>query len=248
MANIKRNYSLEWQYRANYPMSEEDALSPIAGRSFFDRKRLGQMLDDCCEPIEQRQSAIHVYVNPKLGVHYMTGADASEGVGGDYQALWIEGQEGLERQLCAVIHSNEIRPDTFAYMAYQLLNEYYQPVVVCGADAYGTRFLEDLVALGYPLEKIYCSNREKGKLGYVETPASQEKALVDLEKAIRSGIRVRYKPAVLELFSYQLKSKGARRIAPAEGAHNDLVMGMAKANFGFSLYPVGGEVGVQSFY
>jgi len=248
LAHIQRDYSLEWQFRANYPMTEEDALSPVAGRSFFDKDRLHAMLLECTDPIETRQGCIHIYHKPKLGVYYMAGVDAAEGAGGDYQVLWIEGQEGMQRELCAVIHSNDIRIDTFAYMSQQLLNDYFKPFVVGGADAYCKRFLESLIVLGYSVDKIHWSDREKGKIGLVETDKSQEEALLELEQAIRAGLRIRYKPAVLELFSYQLKSKGAKRIAPAEGAHNDLVMAAAKATFGFKHYQSTEAIGVEVFY
>jgi hypothetical protein len=248
LERIRAGYYLDWQYRANYPMTEEEALSPIAGRSFFDRDVLRALLESCSEPKEVRQGVVNLYHGPRVGVHYVCGLDASEGAGGDYQVLWLEGQDGLQREMVAVIHTNQIRTDTFAYMAFQLLSDYYKPMVVAGADAYCKQVLESLIALGYPLDKIHRSGKDKKILGYVESTKTQEESLLELDKSLRAGLKCRFKPAVLELFSYQLKDKGNNRIAPAEGAHNDLVMAMAKCNIGFKTYKPEIPIDTERFY
>ena len=231
----KKDYYLEWQFRADYPRTEEEALSPITGRAVFDPDVLRKLLLESREPDEIRQGAINIYHPPKFGTQYIAGADLAEGRGGDYSVLWIEGKDGLDRELCAVIHSNHINPDTFAYMSYQLLLEYFSPLVIGGADAFGVTFLKYLVDLTYPKEKIYCSDKKKEKLGYQETAYTQQKDILDLEMALRKGLKIRFKPALLELSAYQWKdTKGNDKAEPAEGAHNDLVMAACKVNYGFT--------------
>jgi len=113
-------------------------------------------------------------------------------------------------------------------------------MLICGArgDAYGASFLKDLIALEYPRSRIYCSDPKKEKLGYMER--NQEEDILALEKTIRTGhLQIPYKPAIVELMNYQFKEK-KDRIEPVEGGHNDVVMAMAKANFGFTL-PRGGN-------
>ena len=237
----RMDYPLEWQFTHNYPRTLEEALSPITGRSVF-----GDLRQETRPPIETRLGAEHIYFRPAVGVDYIAGADIAEGRGGDYSVLWIEGKQGLSRELCAVIHSNLIQPDTFAYMSYELLKEYHTPMVIGGADAFGNSFLKYLVDLGYPRGRIYCSDKKKEKLGYQETAFTQERDLLALEKAIRTGaLRIAYKPAILELLSYQYKEK-KDRAEPEGGAHNDLVMAAVKANFGFSLHR--GEDKIQITY
>lgn len=239
----KRDYPLEWQFLADYPRTEEEALSPLTGRSVFDKQILVKMKDAAEAPLELRQGAINIYVRPKIGTHYIAGVDMAEGRGGDYSVLWIEGQEGLQRELCAVIYSNHINPDVFAFMSYELLKEYFSPMVIGGADAYGTTYLQYLIDLGYPKSKIYYSDKKKEKPGYQETGNTQQKDIIALETAIRGGLKIRFKPAILEMFAYQYKDiKGVSRAEPAAGAHNDLIMAMAKANFGFKEFGFFGEI------
>ena len=159
----------------------------------------------------------------------------AEGRGGDYSVLWIEGKDGLSRELVAVIHSNHILPDTFAYMSYELLKEYFTPRVIGGADAFGTRFLEDLVVHGYDKGKIYRTDPKKDKLGYIESGKTREKDILELERAVRGGLKIHFIPAIKEMFAFQYNDKNSRAEA-AEGSHDDLVMAACKANFGFLNY------------
>jgi len=239
----RSSYPLEWQFKAAYPRSEEEALSPLIGRSVFDVNVLSRMLEGAAEPLETRQGATKIYLRPEVGVQYIAGADIAEGRGGDYSVLWIEGQKGLHRELCAVIHSNQISIDTFAYMSKETLDEYFKPMVIGGADAYGGIYLKNLVDLGYSRSRIYCSDKKGEKLGYQESGNTQERDIMALEAAIRAGLTIRYKPAILELFAYQLsEGKGKSKIEPAKGAHNDLVMAAAKANWGIKNLGIFGEV------
>ena len=227
----RMDYPLEWQFTHNYPRTLEEALSPITGRSVFDANMLTKM--NVRDPMETKQGVTHIYFRSTPGIDYIAGVDIAEGRGGDYSVLWIEGKQGFSRELCAVIHSNLIQPDTFAYMSYDLLREYHTPMVIGGADALGNTFLKYLVDMGYPRGRIYCSDKKKEKLGYQETAFTQERDLLALEKTLRTGyLQIAYKPAILELLSYQYKEK-KDRAEPAEGAHNDLVSAMMKCNWGF---------------
>jgi len=245
-----KDYYLHWQFLQNYPRTEDEALSPISGNAVFDTALLSKMLERCEEPSEVRQGAINVYLRPKVGVRYMAGADIAEGGGGAASVLWIEGQEGLQRELCAVVYSRNIRPDVFAHMSVELLKEYFTPMVIGGADALGSRYLKDMVALGYPVGKIYCSDKKKEKLGYQETEYTQQADVLELDKALRGGLRIRYKPAILELMAYQwkeVKGKSQGKADVAAGSLKDIVMAMVKANFGFSKYRSAGAVTVSHF-
>ena len=230
-----KTYPLEWQFRAAYPKTEQEAFSPLTGRSVFDRGILAKMLTETSDPLEVRQGAINIYQRSKVGTHYIAGVDIAEGRGGDYSVLYIEGQEGLQRGLVAVIYSNQISVDLFAYMSYELLTEYFNPTVIGGADAFGNTFLNYLVNLGYSKDRIYSSDKKKEKLGYQETEYTQQKDVLELERTIRAGLKVPFKPAVLEMFAYQwADEKGKSKAEPAKGAHNDIIMAMVKSNFGFN--------------
>jgi len=234
LERVKRDYDMEWQFRANYPSTEEDALSPILGRTVFDGTSLQRMQQDAIKEEEIRQGVIHIFRRPKVGTQYMAGIDMAEGRGGDYSVLWIEGKDGLGRELVALIHSNHVLPDTFAFMSYELLKEYFSPRVIGGADAFGTRCLEDLVVHGYDRGKIYCSDTKREKLGYIESGKTRDKDLVEMERSIRGNMQIHYIPAIKEFFAFQYAENG--RMEVAAGSHDDLVSAACKANFGFVNY------------
>ena len=241
LERVKRDYYLEWQFRADYPATEEDALSPILGRGIFDAGILQKLQREALKEEEIRQGVIHIYHRPKVGIQYMAGVDIAEGRGGDYSVCWIEGRDGLSRELVAVIHSNEIVIDTFAYMSYELLKEYYFPRVIGGASPYETTFYTALLGLRYDRGKIYCSDRKREKLGYVESTNTRDTDILEMEKAIRGGVKIHYIPAIKEFFAFQIKEtkSGKARMEAAEGSHDDLVMAACKANFGFTQYKSG---------
>ena len=114
LERVKRDYYLEWQYKADYPSTEEEALSPVTGRVVFDPETLQKLQREAIKEEEIRQGVIHIYHRPKVGVQYIAGVDMAEGRGGDYSVTWIEGRDGLQRELVAVIHSNHVLPDTLS--------------------------------------------------------------------------------------------------------------------------------------
>ena len=239
LERVKRDYYLEWQFRADYPYTEEEALSPILGRGVFDPATLQKLQREALKEEEIRQGVIHIYHRSKVGIQYIAGVDMAEGRGGDFSVLDIEGRDGLSREQCVVIHSNDILIDTFAYMSYELLKEYFFPRIVGGATPYEQAFYAALLALGYDKSKIYCSDEKREKLGFVESGNTKDKELIDLEMTIRGGLKIHYIPAIKELFAFQVKdskSGGKSRLEVAEGSHDDLVRAACKANFGFTRY------------
>jgi len=233
----EKNYDRKWDFRANYPRTEEEALSPETGRTVFDAAALRRMQQDAVKETEIRQGVIHIFRRPELGIQYMAGLDMAEGRGGDSSVLWIEGQKGVSRELYAVIHSNRILPDTFAFMSYELLKEYFNPRIVGGATPYEKEFYSCLLALGYDRGKIYSSDKKREKLGYQESGGRGDKRaelLVQMEKTIRGNYQIHYIPAIKEFSAFQIADNG--RLEAAEGSHDDLVMAACKANFGFVNY------------
>ena len=234
LERVKKDYYLEWQVKADYPSTEEEALSPTTGRVVFDVEILQKLQNQALKEEEIRQGVVHIYHRPQSGVQYICGVDMAEGRGGDYSVCWIDGRSGLTVEQVAVIHSNKILPDTFAFMSYELLKEYWFPRIICGADPWGLMFLEALLGLGYDRGRIYCSDKKREKLGYVESRKTRDFDLVSMEKSIREGRKIHYIPAIQELFAFQYDDSG--KMNAAEGSHDDLVMAACKANFGFTEY------------
>ena len=225
-----KTYDLDWQFKANYPRTEEEALSPILGRTVFDGVSLQRMQQNAIKE-EEIRGAVHIFRRPQMGVQYMAGVDMAEGRGGDSSVLWIEGKDGIGRELCAVIHSNHILPDAFAFLSYELLKEYFNPRVIGGATPYEKEFYDNILALSYDRSKIYSSDKKREKLGLQESGDSRANLLVQMEKSIRGNLQIHYTPAIKEFFAFQYADNGKMEVAA--GAHDDLVMAACKANFGF---------------
>ncbi len=225
----RKLYYMDWQFLQNFPKTEEEAFSIISGHNFFSVEVVQALLNKCEKAIEVRQGTIHIFNKPKTSVRYVAGVDVGEGIGGDYSVLWVEGQEGLQRELCAIAHTNQVPPDTFAYQAYEILNEYFKPFTVGGADPLCRNFLRSLLDCGYPANKVYFSDDKKTKLGYSENESTRAEHLIALEKALREGLIIRYKPAVLEFFNFQWVQG---KVLRPEGVRDDCVSAAAKANFG----------------
>ena len=119
-------------------------------------------------------------------------------------------------------------------MSYELLKEYYFPRIICGADAWGQMFLDDIVPLGYDRGKIYSSEKKREKLGYQESGKTRDLDLAKMAKAIMGNMQIHYIPAIKEFFAFQIGENG--RMEVAAGSHDDLVMAACKANFGFREY------------
>ena len=237
LERVRKDYDLDWQFRANYPATEEEALSPILGRTVFDGAALQRMQQNAIKEIEIRQGVTHIFLRPELGVQYMAGVDMAEGRGGDSSVLWIEGMKGVRRELYAVIHTNQILTDAFAFMSYELLKEYYNPRIIGGATPFEQEFYGYLIAQGYDRGKIYSSDKKREKLGYQESGGKGEKRaqlLVWIEPTIRGNYQIHYIPAIKEFYAFQIGENG--RMEAAAGSHDDLVTAACKANFGFREY------------
>jgi hypothetical protein len=126
----------------------------------------------------------------------------------------------------AVIHTNALTLDAFAYEAYELLHDYFSPYLVGGADALGTQFLGYLVGLGYNKDKIFCTDKKKEKLGYNETKDNKKQNAIDLETFLKNTV-IRYEPAVRELMNFHWTDTGSPEVG--EGMHDDLISAMEKA-------------------
>ena len=130
-------------------------------------------------------------------------------------------------------------------MSHELLKEYFNPRVICGADAWGQMFLSELVTLGYDRGKIYSSDKKREKLGYQESGKTRDKDLVEMEKALRGNMQIHYIPAIKEFFAFQLGEGG--RMEAAAGSHDDCVSAACRANFGFMQYKSGSQ-GIKVSY
>ncbi len=239
----RRDYFPEWLFEEDYPTTEEEALSTIEGEGLFDKTSLEGLLAGIKPPLEIRAGSAHIYHRPKPDIKYYVGGDAAEGKGGNYSVLWIEGEKGFTRELCAIMRSNQMTPDIFAFHANELLREYGKPYLVMGADAWGGMVLESLSALGYK-DRIYCSDKTRNKLGYTESEANKQQRLLTFSLAVRDGLKVPFKPAVEEMFAFNLKDGKYISKAP----YDDCVIAGSMATIAHKILPSSSKIVVRNFY
>lgn len=219
----------DYLLKQEYPNSLEEALSPLTGQSVFNEEVLRKLLEKSVEPEETRRGYVHIIHPPVVGVRYVGAGDVGEGVGLDASTFNIIGSEGLEAEVCAVIHSNQLKTDIFAYEIYKLCEEYFNPLVGIENNSLGVATLNKLTELGYP--RLYSTKDKKGnvkKLGWTTSGFSRQEALIDLSLAIDNGkLITKYKPQVLELMNFYWKD---RKAEAAKGSHDDLVMSLMIGN------------------
>lgn len=225
-----RDYYPIWRFLQNYPTTIDEALGAIAGRGLIDATKIDELNGFAREPSFYNGPAM-IFRWPNPNWHYYAGGDASEGRGGDYQVLWIEGTDGQNRELVALIHTNNLTYDLFAFTAYSLLTQYGRPLLVMGNDAWGGMVLEALAKLGYN-EQIYNSDEKGDKLGYTEDKKNKQQNFARFGITVRDGLKVPYREAINEMAAMALNDEG---FYESTAAHDDLVVAAAKATLAFNI-------------
>ena len=226
----KLNYiGREWQFDQNYPLTEAQALSPVSGKAFFDADRLQSMLETALPPMEERYGCVHIYSKFQPAWAYAIGADVSQGVDRDYQALTMLGKKGNTVEDVAYIHANDIAGKTYAFYSNELCKEYNFPLLGAEANSMGLSYLQELSDLGYP--RLYFRDDKKEKVGWWTNKDRRDMALVDLANAIADGLLViRFKPLISQLMEFQrIECRGGGIEYRSVGKHDDLVMSLAIA-------------------
>ncbi len=226
----RRNYLDEpWRIDENYPSTEEEALSIISGASFFNTDALKAQLDLSLEPKEIRYGFIYQFSKFQPGIAYACGADISQGVGRDYQAMVILGKRGFSVEDVAYIHTNDLAVKTYAFHANELAKEYNFPIMAAEAVSMGRSFLDELTEQNYP--NLFYRDDKRTKLGWWTDSNSREMALIKLNEALTTGtLTIRFKPALLQLLDFQrLEGRSGKIEIRSVGKHDDLVMALAIA-------------------
>jgi len=192
----------DWQKEGNYPKTVEEALSPLSKLSCFNTDILQDLWDNAFTEFETRQEIIHIFHPPQVGTVYMAGIDVGEGVGLDYSVLSIVGKRGLSAEVAAVIYSNKIGTDSFAFESDKLCRTYYNPLLVVDNIGVGRAVADKLVQLGYP--NLYYQDKDNRKVGFTLTkPNKRELASKLVELINNKSLITRWKPQIKELMEYQ---------------------------------------------
>ncbi len=218
-----------WQFDQNHPLTEEQALSPVSGKAFFDTDRLQVMLETSTPPMEERYGCTHIYSKFQPTWVYACGADVSQGVERDYQALTMLGKKGNTVEDVAYIHVNDMASKTYAFYSNELGKEYNFPLLGAEANSMGLGYLQELSEQGYL--RLFFRDGKKEKLGWWTNKDRREMALIDLANALADGLLViRFKPLISQLLEFQrIEGRSGEIEYKSVGKHDDLVMSLAIA-------------------
>jgi len=198
-AIVRENEETPWVVKGNYPKTAEEALEPLAAVSCFNGNMLKGMWEDAGYG-EVREGFIHILCPHVVGTQYAAGIDVGEGVGLDYSVLSIVGKRGLHAEVVAVIYSNQVGTDSFAFECDRLLREYHSPLLVVDNIGIGRAVIDKLLELGYP--KLYMMSEKK--YGWALTRPNKRELLVKLVERVNNGSLItRFKPQVKEMMEYQ---------------------------------------------
>jgi hypothetical protein len=226
---IWKAQNLLWMFEQNYPLTEEEALSPISAQSYFNRDILNTLWQNACSPEETRQGFIYIYQPWKPGYLYGAGVDVAEGVGLDYSVLTIIGKYGLSAEVVALIYSNTLSTDLFSYYISQLCGEYKNPLLFVENAGLGESVISRLLESKYP--KLYYTGKEAGKEGKAGWTSSRNRklnALNVLSNDVNDGSLItRFKPQVQEMMEYQVVDGYPQ---PTGATHGDTVISFMLAD------------------
>ena len=230
------NEATPWVVEANYPRTVQESLSPLSAQSCFNKERLDKLWELSIEP-EIRQGFIYILCPPRVGTQYVAGVDVGEGVGLDYSCLSIIGKQGLSSEVVAVIYTNTLATDLFAYEIVELCKSYYKPLLAIENNSLGVAVTNKVVELGYT--NLFSSEAEekrkrnipitgKEKVGWTTGEKNKQLALIELVSSIDNGSLItRFKPQIKELMEQQW-AQG--KPVPTGKTHGDTVISLMIAN------------------
>jgi len=215
----------EWQKEAEYPRNEEEALSAPQSTCFFDRNAINEMLKECKKPVEERYGGkIKIYKHSSTGRKYCLVGDPSEGQ--DDPCCFVV-QDWQTEEDVASIHG-KMSLDEQAKLAYELYQEYNEPLTSVEINAGGLTLIDKLTYLGV---KNWFSWKE-GHPGWRTTGSAINgggNRIVMLnefaEELSKRLISIPIREALAEILNFQWIDGKPQAVG---GAHDDWVMAHAQ--------------------
>lgn len=218
-----------WIVEGNYPKTVEEALSPLSASSCFQKEALDRLWAEALQP-EIKKGFIYILYPPRVGTHYVAGIDVGEGIGQDYSCLTIIGKSGLRADVAAVIYTNTLGTDAFAFEASELCKDYHNPLLNVDNIGIGRAVIDKLKELAYP-NLYYPTDKEgnrKEKAGWSLTQPNKRELVTKLVESINNGSLVTgFKPQIKELMEYQYVNGYPE---PTGKTHGDTVISLMLAH------------------
>ena len=219
--------------QGEYPMTEEDALTIVKTRKFFDNNALDDMELGAIRPIKHQLSerfpTISIFKMPIAGRKYVVFSDPSDGKTDPHATIVID---SITCEEVAVSHGKE--PADVVAVIHDELARVYNKALNCwetNARA-GGMFSEKMKSLDTPnqcdfLEKDGKLNNKRGK-GWYSLPFTAKKFLDLLEESVRMRQVTLHSPDGITEFKQFFISEGADVPGHPHGGHDDYISAWAK--------------------
>ena len=170
---------------------------------------------------------MRVWQDPEPHYSYIIACDTSLGRDRDYSAFHIINM--YNGQQVAEFYSNKTPINEFAKIIANEGMLYNIAHVICERNTIGNNLIDWLFNV-YEYENLWCD--ERGDIGFQVTAKNREELLASLEEAIRTDIiKINSTRTVDELFTFIINENG--KVGAEKNHHDDLVMSMALAVYGF---------------
>lgn len=233
-----RRYAIEHKcggdldlFHQEYPLTVEEAFI-FSGRPRFDIKTLRQLKAQAMAPIG-RFGVLDTYELRDPYVRYVIGVDTSEGLAtGDNSSVSIINCRDYS---LAAHYSGKIAPDILASYIAEWGKEYNNALAVVESNNHGLltlTYLKDIYKNIY-----YRKNQDKmsaewtEKIGWQTSTRTKPLLIGNLDKALRSGLKVKCLQTIDELMTYIIEEDGTTNAS--EGKKDDSVISLALAVQGY---------------
>lgn len=200
-----------------------------ADNKFFSIDRINEDLNRCTAPLWTKDGVKQwsVYENH---MRYTIGADTSEGIGKDSNAFTMWNTRTGEQ--VASYHSNEIKPELFAYKFAEIGKQFGSCIVAPEINNYSGGIVITTLRNIYPEDKIYrhtdtrnIHDRESSKLGWYTTSLSKTNAFMDFRKDYNDGlIKIKDPDLLKEMKMYTEQDLSETGDSSRVTRHFDLLM------------------------
>lgn len=212
-------------FRQEYPSTIEEAFI-FSGRPRFDVSIMKSLKDRCLPPLG-KEGLLEIFEELDPLAKYIIGVDTSEGLAnGDNSSVTIL---NCKRYSVSAHYNGKLSPDILASYIKIWGEKYNQALAVIESNNHGLvtiNYLKDIYKNLYT-RKVYdeISNEWTDKLGFQTNARMKPLLIANLDKALRSDLKIKSASIVEELMTYVIEDDGSTNAS--EGKKDDNVISLA---------------------
>jgi len=234
----------DWEKECRYPRNENEALTTLKTRAFFDPDIISQMYQDCWESlrhdlVDKYKGIVRIYKLPVVGKRYCVFADPSDGKDDPHAIIVMEHPTGeqvaeshgkVTADLCAQIHDDLVRFYNNAFNSYEMNA---RP---------GGMFSLKIKELDTPNQCNFLKTDgtlDRKKTGWWTGPSLKKTFIWGLEEAVRTRGIIIHSRECLDEFKQFMIPEGEDPQAP-RGGHDDYIDAWSRVWHMRNYIPTGG--------